>query len=108
MTILLDMPQKSDNLIFMRTITATEAARNFSEILDKVEHGEEIVIMRGKREIARMVPIKAEKPNGAALLKALTEWQANHPPTDEDDGAWDYYYESKVDPINQVRNPWEE
>jgi transcriptional regulator len=44
---------KSDNLIFMkRTLTATEAARNFSALLDSVEAGDEIEITRGKKVIA--------------------------------------------------------
>ncbi|MFM6977841.1 MAG: type II toxin-antitoxin system Phd/YefM family antitoxin [Micrococcales bacterium] len=48
---------KSDNLIFMKKVTATEASRNFSEILDLVDSGEEIVIIRGKKEIAKITPI---------------------------------------------------
>lgn len=53
----LAIPNKSDNLIFVKSITATEASRNFSEVLDQVEAGEEIVITRGKKEIARLVPV---------------------------------------------------
>ncbi len=60
----------SDNLIFMKEMTATEVARNFSEVLDAVEAGEEIVVLRGKREIARILPTKPPVPNG----KALIEW----------------------------------
>jgi prevent-host-death family protein len=58
----------SDNLIFMREMTATEVARNFSEVLDAVEAGEEIVVLRGKKEVARLVPTKKHVPNGAAFI----------------------------------------
>ena len=62
----------SDNLISMREMTATEVARNFSDVLDAVEAGEEIVVLRGKKEIARLVPSKPHVPNGAALA----DWYA--------------------------------
>jgi prevent-host-death family protein len=62
----------SDNLIFMREMTATEVARNFSEVLDAVEAGEEIIVLRGKKEIARIVPTEPHVPNGAALA----DWYA--------------------------------
>jgi prevent-host-death family protein len=54
----------------MREMTATEVARNFSEVLDAVEAGEEIVVLRGKKEIARIVPTQPHVPNG----KAFREW----------------------------------
>ena len=47
-----DLP-KSDNLIFMaKQMTATEVARNFSAVLDMVEEGEVIEIMRGSKLVA--------------------------------------------------------
>lgn len=58
----------SDNLISMREMTATEVARNFSEVLDAVEAGEEIVVLRGKKEVARIVPTEQHVPNGAAFI----------------------------------------
>jgi prevent-host-death family protein len=98
---------KSDNLIFMKEMSATEVSRNFAAVIADVEAGQEVAIIKSGREIARLVPPVIKTPNGAALLRALQEWQANNPPLD-DDGAWDYYYESKEDPINWVRDPWEE
>ena len=62
---------QSDNLIFMREMSATEVARNFSAVLDEVAAGEEIIIRRGKAEIARIVPAEARKHNGAALTDAI-------------------------------------
>jgi antitoxin (DNA-binding transcriptional repressor) of toxin-antitoxin stability system len=51
--------KKSDNLIFMKELSATEVSRNFSEILDLVEAGEEVIITRGKKQIAKFSPIRA-------------------------------------------------
>jgi prevent-host-death family protein len=49
----------------MRTISATEAARNFSRVLDLLEHeSEEIVVVRNNHPIAKLVP-------GAPRLTAL-------------------------------------
>jgi len=41
----------------MVTMTATEVARNFSRVLDSLEHGEkEVGIVRNNRPVARLVP----------------------------------------------------
>lgn len=41
----------------MKTITATELARNLRQVLDRLAtDGEEIVVERNHREIARIVP----------------------------------------------------
>lgn len=40
----------------MRTITATEASRNFKKLLDAVEDGESIAITRGGETIAEISP----------------------------------------------------
>ena len=54
----------------MREVTATEAARRFSELLDSIEHeGERYVITRRGRRVASIVP--AAKPNGAELSRLL-------------------------------------
>jgi len=56
-------------------VTATEAARRFSEILDAIEHrGEQFTIVRRGRPIARLAP--AHRASGAEV-KALLR---RHPP----------------------------
>ncbi len=40
----------------MRTITATDASRGFSDLLDAVEHGETVLVTRGNRTIAQITP----------------------------------------------------
>lgn len=66
--------QLSDNLIYMKkTMTATEVARNFSDVLDAVANGDEITITRGNKPIAVMGSVKEEIPNSVRLAVALRE-----------------------------------
>lgn len=49
----------------MKTLSATDVARNFSAVLDAVERDqEEIVLVRNRRHVARLVP---EAPHQDAL-----------------------------------------
>ena len=67
------LKNKSDNLITMkRTMTATEVARNYSEVLDAVEAGDEITITRGNKPVAVLGEAKAV-PNSIALKAAMRE-----------------------------------
>ena len=60
----------------MRTMTATEASRHFSDLLDAVERGETVTIVRGSHPIAEIGP--ARRRTGADLRAAL----ADVPPPD--------------------------
>jgi prevent-host-death family protein len=62
---------------FMRTMTATEASRHFSDLLDAVERGERVTIFRGSHPIAEIGP--AHRRTGADLRTALE----GTPPPDE-------------------------
>ena len=53
----------------MRTMTATEASRNFSNLLDAIERGETITITRGNHAVAEIHP--ATRRTGADLRAAL-------------------------------------
>jgi antitoxin (DNA-binding transcriptional repressor) of toxin-antitoxin stability system len=54
----------------MKTITATELVRNFRKFLSSVEHsGQEIVIVRNKQEVARLVPGPAHQ----TALEAMSD-----------------------------------
>ena len=64
----------------MRTITATEASRNFSGLLDLIEAGETIRITRGNEPIAEVGP--ARRRTGADLEAALLA--AGLPALDDD------------------------
>ena len=57
----------------MREVTASEASRNFSAVLDSVERGEIIVVTRAGRRVASIAPTPAA--TGAALNAVLTRWR---------------------------------
>ena len=61
---------ESDNLIGMRTVTATEASRSFAALLDEVENGESVIVTRGGRRIACIGPATAG--NGREVVELLT------------------------------------
>ncbi len=46
----------------MQIVTVHEAKTHMSRLLARVEAGEEIVIARGKDEIAKIVPLNPPKP----------------------------------------------
>ena len=52
----------------MKTVKVHEAKTHLSRLLERVEAGEEITIARGKRPVARLVPIVAA-PRRPGLLK---------------------------------------
>lgn len=54
----------------MRTVSATEASRSFSAILDEAERGLTVVITRAGRRIAAIGPAAAS--NGAEVVALLT------------------------------------
>jgi prevent-host-death family protein len=49
----------SDSIRFMTRITATEAARSFSELLNRVAAGEEIEVTRSGADVAVISPPKS-------------------------------------------------
>ncbi|HEX5200888.1 type II toxin-antitoxin system Phd/YefM family antitoxin [Paractinoplanes rhizophilus] len=61
----------------MRTMTATEASRNFSDLLDAIEQGETVTITRGNHPVAEIGP--ARRRTGSDLRAAL----ADVPPPDD-------------------------
>lgn len=58
-------------------MTATEASRHFSDLLDAVERGETIIVVRGSHAVAEIGP--ARRRTGADLRSAL----ADVPPPDD-------------------------
>jgi prevent-host-death family protein len=58
----------------MKPMNATEAARNFSEMLDGVEHrGQTYVVTRGGKPVARVTPMPTAK--GQVVKRLLREHQ---------------------------------
>jgi prevent-host-death family protein len=85
----------------MKTITATEAARNFSKLLDMLEQGtEEIVVVRNHHPVARLVP---GAPRITAL-EALSDLQGTI--SDQEGSSW--LRDSRIGrrTRKKVRDPW--
>ena len=89
----------------MKTLTATEAARNFSRVLDEVEREqEEIVLVRNHRPIVRLIP---EPPNQNALevlgdlYRTLDEGTAEALSNAISRGR-----KNKSSTLRALRNPW--
>ncbi len=64
----------------MREVGAFEAKNKLGQLLDAVEHGEEIVITRRGKEVARLVPARpthsrAEARAAVARIRARAEAQ---------------------------------
>lgn len=57
-------------------MSASEAARNFSAVLDAIEKGETIVVTRAGRRVAAMAPAPTE--TGAALNEVLDRWAGSN------------------------------
>lgn len=55
----------------MTDVSATEAARNFADLLDAVEAGEQFTIIRRGRAVAHLDPVA--RGRGAAVKRALRE-----------------------------------
>lgn len=62
----------------MVTMTATEASRHFKDVLDRIEHGETVVVIRGGKRIALITPAPDPATALLAVLKntpADPQWQ---------------------------------
>jgi prevent-host-death family protein len=57
----------------MKELSASEAARRFSAVLDGAEDGESYVITRAGRRVAMIVP--APRANGRAVSDVLGRWR---------------------------------
>jgi antitoxin (DNA-binding transcriptional repressor) of toxin-antitoxin stability system len=83
----------------MRTINATDLARNTRDVLDRANRGEAVAVERNHIVIAQIVP--PEQTMTAA--QALAGWQPLLTPKQA--AAW--LKDSKKDLEQAVRNPWE-
>ncbi|MGA2078868.1 MAG: type II toxin-antitoxin system Phd/YefM family antitoxin [Terriglobia bacterium] len=89
----------------MRTITATELARNLRQVLDRLAtEGEEIVVERNREQVARLLPGPARQTALEAmadLYRTLPEDAAATWEADSRRGRW------RGSRLNKgVRDPW--
>jgi prevent-host-death family protein len=66
----------------MRELTASEASRNFSALLDAVEGGETIAVSRGGRRIAAIAP--AEHDTWSGFADVVNRRRADRPIGDDE------------------------
>ncbi len=86
----------------MRILSATEGARSFSRILDAMEQGgEEIVVMRNRHPVAKLVP-------GAPRMTAIEALGDIYSTLDDQEGAAWLADIRKGDRLRvaEARDPW--
>ena len=89
----------------MKTLSVTEVSRNFSAVLDGVEREqEEVVLVRNRRQIARLIP----EPAARNALEVLGDLYRTL-----DDGTADALAaaiakgrEAKAGTLAELRDPW--
>jgi len=89
----------------MKTLSVTDVARNFSAVLDALERDqEEIVLVRNRRQIARLVP-EAPEQNALEvfgdLYRTLDEATA-----DGLAAAVSAIRKSRRGRVSELKNPW--
>jgi prevent-host-death family protein len=57
----------------MSPVELEDAKEHFAELVEQVAQGEEVVIMRNNRPLARIVPIQKRKPRQFGSAKGLIE-----------------------------------
>jgi antitoxin (DNA-binding transcriptional repressor) of toxin-antitoxin stability system len=86
----------------MGIMTATEFAKNIKKTLDRLEFsGEEIIIIRNKHQIARLIP----GSHHLTALEAMADLYQTLPP----DAARDWEKESRMSGTlsEEMRDPWD-
>jgi prevent-host-death family protein len=76
----------------MTIVTIHTAKTNLSQLIARVEEGEEIVLARGKQPVAKLVPIKqpASKRRAGALKGIISIDQSFFEPLPEEEvAAWE-------------------
>lgn len=92
----------------MKTITAQEADQGFSRFLDEAEAGEEIVITRGDRPVAVLVPYRlpAMTPERQAAVEEAIRLMQNAPASEV---SWRFsreeIYDERVEELMRRRKP---
>lgn len=61
----------------MREMSASEASRNFSAVLDSAEHGETVVVTRSGRRVALIA--SAREPTAPQLRDVVVRWRNTAP-----------------------------
>src|SRR5438445_1573138 len=89
----------------MKTLSVTHAARNFSRMLDQVERNqEEIVLVRNRRRIARLIP----EPPDQNALEVMGDLYRTLTDADADSllRSIERFRNKKNAKVSALKNPW--
>lgn len=73
----------------MAVINVNEAKTQLSKLLDRAHRGEEVVISKGGKPYARLVPLETPPPRQAGWLKGKLSPRFFEPLPDEELEAWE-------------------
>lgn len=89
----------------MKTLSATEVARNFSAVLDAVERDqEEIVLVRNARPIARLIP--DAPPQDALQVLGDLYRTLDEKTAEELSAAVALHRKGRRGRVSELRDPW--
>lgn len=80
------------NLIFMRSskvVNVHEAKTQLSRLLERAHAGEEIIIAKGGKPFARLLPLETLAPRTPGLLPGIYDERFEEPLPEEELAAWE-------------------
>lgn len=85
----------------MTIMTVTEFSRNLGSVFDRIEHkNEEIILVRNKHQIARIIP----GPSSINALEAMSDLHGTLPET----AGETWVQDSRInDSIDKIKNSWD-
>lgn len=73
----------------MPTVNVHEAKTHLSKLLERAHAGEEIVISKGGKPFARLVPLAIPEPRRPGLLPGIYDGRFEEPLPEEELAAWE-------------------
>ncbi|MCE9597580.1 MAG: type II toxin-antitoxin system Phd/YefM family antitoxin [Spirochaetia bacterium] len=73
----------------MRTVNIHEAKTHLSQILDRVRHGEEVIIAKSGKPVARLSPIHPVAPRLPGRAKGILSDRFFEPLPNKELDAWE-------------------
>lgn len=65
-----------------------EAKTHFSKLLERVHRGEEVIVARAGRDIARIVPIRTDVDRRPGAFQGRIRGDITGPVAQDDEAAW--------------------
>lgn len=93
----------------MTTVTAKESRENLSDIIDRVEAGEEVVVIRHSKPVMRLIPDSPSRSNVKMVVAGIERYYAYldaagiNPLSDPDKSTKELYHEAVDDDPKYAR-----